>query len=130
MIFVDSNVLIYAVGRAHPLRDEARGFFLEHVESDEALVTSAEVLQELLHVYLPVGRLETLDAALRLATDAMSEVWPIEAEDVAMARLLLDGQPALAARDLIHLACCRRRGVERVQTFDRGLAAAFEPRRR
>jgi predicted nucleic acid-binding protein len=63
MILVDSNVFIYAVGRSHPLREETQGFFLESSEKGKRLVTSAEVLQELLHVYLPVGRVETLDAA-------------------------------------------------------------------
>ena len=63
MIFVDTNVFMYAVGRDHPLRKEARSFFLESLESGEALVTSTEVLQELLHAYIPVGRIETLDAA-------------------------------------------------------------------
>ena len=29
MIFVDSNVFIYAVGRPHPLREEAQRFFLK-----------------------------------------------------------------------------------------------------
>ena len=125
MIFVDTNVLVYAVGRAHPLRDEARAFFLEQVESDTALVSSAEVLQELLHAYLPVGRLKTLDAALRLARESMTEIWPTEAEDVRFARLLVDRHPALSARDLVNLASCKRRGVTRVKTFDRGLAAAL-----
>ena len=27
MIFIDTNVIMYAVGRSHPLRDEARSFF-------------------------------------------------------------------------------------------------------
>ena len=54
MIFVDSNVFIYAVGRAHPLKKEAQGFFLEAKREETRLVTSAEVLQELLHVYIPV----------------------------------------------------------------------------
>ena len=65
MIFVDTNVLMYAVGGAHPLRDAARSFFEETLARGERLVTSAEVLQELLHAYLPVNRLETLDAAPR-----------------------------------------------------------------
>ena len=29
MIFVDSNVFIYAVGRSHPLKAEAQNFFLD-----------------------------------------------------------------------------------------------------
>ena len=68
MIFVDTNVIMYAVGRAHPLREEARSFFSSTMAKDlNDLCTSAEVLQELLHAYLPVGRLQTLDAALTLA---------------------------------------------------------------
>ncbi|MDX1673963.1 MAG: type II toxin-antitoxin system VapC family toxin [Longimicrobiales bacterium] len=126
MIFVDTNVFMYAVGRAHPLREEARSFFLEEVESGEALVTSSEVLQELLHAYLPVGRLETLDAALALARARTVKVWDVGVDDVLTARDLVASHPSLGARDLLHLACCMRRGVKRVRTFDRALAAAFD----
>ena len=126
MIFVDTNVFMYAVGREHPLREEAREVFLTGVATGEVLVTSAEVLQELLHAYLPVNRVETLDAALELARRRLGAVWPVEREDVELARTLVDKHAGLGARDLIHLACCVRRGVSRIRTFDRALAAAFE----
>ena len=74
MIFVDSNVFIYAVGRPHPLRNEAQDFFLETSKTGKRLATSAEVLQELLHVYLPVSRLETLGAALKLTIESSTYV--------------------------------------------------------
>jgi uncharacterized protein len=125
VIFVDTNVFMYAVGRAHPLREEARSFFLEELEAGGALVTSSEVLQELLHAYLPVDRLETLDAALTLAQERTVQVWAVEAEDVLVARDLVSSHPSLGARDLLHLACCVRRGVKRLRTFDRALGAAF-----
>jgi predicted nucleic acid-binding protein len=125
VIFVDTNVFMYAVGREHPLREEAQAFFLGHVDSGEGLVTSAEVLQELLHAYLPVGRTDTLDAALTLARERTTQVWSIDSDDVVTARDLVASHPALGARDLLHLACCTRRGVQRVQTYDRALAAAF-----
>ena len=123
MIFVDANVFMYAVGRLHPLQEEAVRFFEDHPAV--TLVTSAEVLQELLHAYVPVGRLDTLEAALQLATERTSAVWSVESADVLLARTLADRFPALTARDLLHVACCTRRGVERVQTYDRALAAAF-----
>lgn len=125
MIFVDTNVFMYAVGREHPLREEARSFFLEQLRSGEVLVSSAEVLQELLHACLPVNRMATLDAALALARARLGTVWPLEAEDVELARQLAERHASLGARELLHLACCTRRGVERVKTFDRALAAAF-----
>lgn len=125
MIFVDTNVVMYAVGRQHPLRDRARVFFERSLEQRLQLVTSAEVLQELLHAYLPVARTETLDAALTLVDSVVGSIWPVEAEDVRLARLLADRHRGLGARDLLHLASCKRRGAERVETFDRALAAAF-----
>jgi len=130
VIFVDTNVFMYAVGREHPLRDEARAFFITSLAVGDVLVTSAEVLQELLHAYLPVNRLDTLDAALELARGRVSTIWPVERDDVEMGRTLIDRHPALGARDLVHLACCTRRGVRRVKTFDRALAAAFAARTR
>jgi uncharacterized protein len=123
--FVDTNVFMYAVGRAHPLREPARTRLFDAVETGKGLVTSAEVLQELLHAYLPVGRQTTLDAALALVSGCVDEVWPVEAEDVNLARALDTQHPGLAARDLIHVACCRRRRVGDVMTFDRGLAAVM-----
>jgi predicted nucleic acid-binding protein len=126
VIFVDTNVWMYAVGRRHPRRDEARAFFREATAGPLELVTSAEVLQELLHAYLPVDRVATLDAALRLVEGSVIETWPVEASDVVHARKLVSEYPHLGARDLLHLACCRRRGVSEVRTFDRALAAAFQ----
>ncbi|PKL96413.1 MAG: VapC toxin family PIN domain ribonuclease [Gammaproteobacteria bacterium HGW-Gammaproteobacteria-8] len=126
MIFVDTNVFMYAVGRDHPLKSQARAVFERAVdEPGKPLVTSAEVLQELLHAYLPVNRMAALNDALELVARAVQEVWPIEPADVHQAVELADANPALGARDLIHLACCQRRGIRQIRTFDRALNAAF-----
>ncbi len=93
----------------------------------EVLVSSSEVPQELLRAYIPVNRAATLDAALELARARMGSIWPIEADDVFLARSLIRSYPGLGARDLLHLACCARRGVVRAKTFDRALEAAFHP---
>ena len=122
MIFVDTNVFTYAVGRPHPLRDPAREFFAACVRERAQLCTSAEVLQELIHAYLPAGRIQALDAALALVSHTNVEVWPLEKTDVALARQLHDQHPSLQARDLCHLASCRRRDVQEIKTFDKSLA--------
>jgi len=125
VIFVDTNVLMYAVGRAHPLKAEARRFFEHSLRKGTELVTSAEVLQELLHAYLPVNRLATLDASFALAESCIERVWAVEPDDIHFARMLMGRHTGLGARDLLHLACCRRREVDELKTFDRALAAAF-----
>lgn len=91
-------------------------------------MTSAEVLQELLHAYLAVGRVGTLDRALNLARGRIPTVWSVGPDDVRLARDLVERHRGLGARDLLHLATCVRREVSRIQTFDRGLAAAFRDR--
>jgi predicted nucleic acid-binding protein len=127
MISVDTSVFMYAVGRPHPLRETARAFFASHVRgSAPSLCSSAEVMQELMHAYLPVRRHATLDAALELLEASVEATWPLEPEDVVLARRIAEERPSLSARDLVHLASCERRGVKRIKTFDRTLAAAFE----
>ena len=119
MTFIDTNVFMYAVGRPHPLRLQARDFLIEAMRNRTPLFTSAEVLQELAHAYLPAGRLATLDAAMTLVVRCGAEVWPLEAEDVTLARQLHEQYPTLSARHLCHLASCRRRGESEIKTFDR-----------
>ena len=123
MIFVDTNVFMYAVGRPHGLQTSAQDFFVEANESSTPLCTSAEVLQELAHIYLPTGRPQTFDATLELVASASVDVWPLEEEDVTLARQLHHQYPTLQARDLCHLASCRRRGVREIKTFDQVFAA-------
>ena len=128
MIFVDANVFMYFVGADHPLRREAREFFIQSREKDVPLVTSAEVLQELLHNYLRRDRRPLLDAAFDLVDATVHQVWPIDHADVVMARNLSVAHPGLEARDLVHLACCIRHQPRKLMTFDRGLAAAWRSR--
>jgi predicted nucleic acid-binding protein len=90
------------------------------------LCTSAEALQELLHAYIPVGRIETSDAALLLAQSVVPEIWPLEPKDVAAARDLTDRRAGLGACDLLHLACCRQRGVTELKSYDRASALPLE----
>ncbi len=125
MTFVDTNVFMYAVGLSHPLKASSRKFFEDALQDQVFLVTSAEVLQELLHTYLPVNRLETLDAAMTLIDSCIHKVFAIEYEDVKFARNLMVRHPDLRARDLIHLACCQRHGIKKIKTFDRQLASQF-----
>ena len=125
MIFVDTNVFMYAVGRPHPLRAAALEFFSQAERNGESLCTSAEVVQELAHAYLRVRRLQEFDATTSLMSQRRVELWPLEAEDVMLARQLYERHPTLGARDLCHLASCRRRGIDKIKTYDRALLAAY-----
>ena len=126
MIFVDTNVIVYAVGSEHPLLAPSVQFFREIRRNATPLVISSEVLQELLHVYQRVGRVSQWDDALALLYFFSVDIQTLTAEDVMNARLLHDRFPDLQARDLCYLAVSQRVGASSLKTFDRrlGLAAA------
>ncbi len=127
MIFVDTNVIMYAVGRNHPIKKEARKFFEKSMDNPQMrLCTSAEVLQELMHAYVTVDRLHTLSAAFALVEACIPAVFDVTKTDVETAHSLVDTRRELAARDLLHLAVCQNRNVTKIKTFDRALRAAFK----
>ena len=125
MIFVDANVFMYFVGPEGPRREEARAFFEWSRERSTPLVTSAEILQELLHVYVSRDQQNRLRPELDLVEATVIEVWSVHREDVQMACDMVVQHPELEARDLVHLACCIRREPDDLMTFDRALAAAW-----
>lgn len=119
MIFVDSNIPMYLVGAPHPHKVDAQRMLEEAVASRRRLVTSAEVLQEILHRYVAIDHTEAIQVALDAVLGVVDEVFPIERVDVERAKDVLDGIPGFSARDALHVAVMRRREVGTVLSFDR-----------
>ena len=120
MIFVDSNIPMYLVGAPHPLTDAARAAVERCVNRGERMVTSAEVMQEILHRFVAIKRPDAIQAALDVLAGVVDAVLPIEAVDVTNARDVLLSRARLSARDALHVAVMKRHGIERVMSFDAG----------
>lgn len=120
MIFVDSNIPMYLVGAAHPHKADAQRLLERAIENRERLVTDAEVLQEILHRYSAIGRLDAIEPAFDVLLGVVDEVMSIEELDVNTAKDILLGAEGLSSRDALHVAVMRRRSVNRIMTFDRG----------
>jgi hypothetical protein len=123
VIFVDSNIPMYLVGAAHPNKDTARRLLEQCITRGERLVTDAEVLQEILHRYHAIRRPDAVQPAFDAVLGAVDEVYPIERADVEQAESLMLGLAPLSARDAVHVAVMKRRGVPRVLSFDAGFDA-------
>ncbi len=123
MIFVDTNVVMYLIGERHPHRDDARRLLDEIFDGEERLLTSVEVFQEILHRYRKIGRQEFIQPAFDVLRRITDEVFPIELEDVELAKSTLLERPRLSARDALHVAVMQRRGISRIFSFDRGFDA-------
>lgn len=110
---------MYLVGASHPNKDRSRLLLQQVVADGELLVTDAEVLQEILHRYVAIGRREAIADAMTATLGLVDEVYPIERADVLRAQAILD-ETRLSARDALHVAVMRRHGITRILTFDRG----------
>jgi predicted nucleic acid-binding protein len=120
VIFVDSNVPMYLVGEPHANKARASVLLEEAVAADQRLVTDAEVLQEILHRYAAIARLDAVQPAIEATLAVVDEVLPVELADTLGAKEALLGGYGLSARDCLHVAVMRRRGIERIFSFDAG----------
>ncbi len=120
MILVDSNVPMYLVGAAHPHKVDAQRALEGFVARGERLVTDAEVMQEILHRYVAIGRRDAIQPALDALLSVVDEVFPVTRDDAMRARDIVLGSTQLSARDAIHIAVMERNGVETILSFDRG----------
>lgn len=119
-LFVDANIPMYLVGSPHPNRDRAVQLLERAINTGERLVTDAEVLQEILHRYLAIGRPDAIDACLDTLRGVIDEVYAVSGDDVLTARALLGAVSGLSARDAVHAAVMHRHGVRRILSFDKG----------
>jgi predicted nucleic acid-binding protein len=120
MIFVDSNIPMYLIGADDPHKAAARRLLERAIVDNEPLGTDVEVLQELLHRYLLIGRRDAIGPAWDAIVGVVDVIHPIELEDVARARRLIDSARTLSARDALHLAVMQRHGMTRIMTFAAG----------
>ena len=111
---------MYLVGAPHGNKiaaEQAVGALIAH---GEKLVSDAEVLQEILHRYSAIERLDAIQPAFDALFGLVDEVFPIESDNVQRAKTILLGKYQLSARDAIHLAVMEQRGVQRILSFDQG----------
>jgi hypothetical protein len=118
LIFADSNIPMYLVGAAHPHKADARQLLEDAIAVTERLITSAEVLQEILHRYVAIDRRDAIQPAFDALLGIVDEVVAIESTDVMRAREFVLGMSELSARDALHAAVMVRANVERIMTFN------------
>jgi predicted nucleic acid-binding protein len=120
VIFVDSNVPMYLVGAAHLHKADAQRLLEAAIAAGERLVTSAEVLQEVLHRYVAIDRRDAIQPAFDALLGVVDEVFAITTADVESAKSIVLGNLRLSARDALHAAVMAREGVGRIMSFDAG----------
>jgi predicted nucleic acid-binding protein len=122
-VFIDSNIPMYLVGAAHPNKHTAGRLLKRLVDEQRRLVTDAEVLQEILHRYVAIGRRDAIQPAFDALLRVVDEVFPIDQPIVEQARTIVMGSDKLSARDAVHAAVMQEHRVREILSFDRGFDA-------
>ena len=109
---------MYLVGAAHPHKEKSQTILEDLLRKGEDLVTDAEVFQEILHRFVAIQRPEAIAPAFDVIQAAVEEIYPVEYNDVLAAKDILQRISRLTARDAIHLAIMKRRGIGKIFSFD------------
>ena len=120
MIFVDSNIPMYLVGSAHPLKSDAQRLLEELVNDRQRLITDVEVLQEILHRYVAIDRRDAIQPAFDALLGVVDQVLEVNRISAERAKEIVLGHRRLSARDAIHLAVMEQHGIKRILSFDSG----------
>lgn len=123
MIFIDSNIPMYLVGAPHPHKADAQRLLERCIAERERLVTDAEVLQEILHRYVAINRLDAIQPAFEALLGVVDEVFPVDIAAVERAKAIVLGTKRLSARDALHLSVMEKQGLARIMSFDEGFDA-------
>ena len=111
---------MYLVGTPHPHKSDARRWLEELVSGRERLVSDAEVLQEILHRYVSIGRPDAIQPAFNALLGVVDEVFSVDQAAVERAKQIVLGHRSLSARDAVHLAVMQIHGVRKILSFDQG----------
>ena len=118
MIFIDSNIPMYLVGKPHPHKTEAQVLLERMVALKQRLVTDVEVLQEILHRYVAINRRDAIAPAMKVTLDLVDDVFPVERADVLRAGEIVQNRALFSARDAVHIAIMERYGINSIMSFD------------
>lgn len=127
-LLIDTSVIMYAGGAAHPHREACRGVLQQVAAGTLDAVVSAEVVQEILHRFSRGDR----DVGARMARsvlDLFGTLVPVDRALMAdiVARFSRDG--GLSARDALHAATCAVHGLEGIVSVDRDFDGVPDVRR-
>jgi predicted nucleic acid-binding protein len=127
--FVDTAVMMYAAGSAHPMRAACRSLVRKILTGEVDGVTSVEVVQEVLHRYRSIGQAETGRLLAIDTLDTFAPVLPITHAVMRRVPDLASRYPRLQARDLVHVATCIHEGITEIISPDRGFDDVAEVKR-
>ncbi len=120
IIFIDSNIPMYVIGQDHPNKQTSILLLERFIGEKHRLVTSTEVLQEILHRYKAIDRTAAIQPAFDCLYGIVDEVLPVTEADVLEAKKNVLAYKGLSARDALHVAHVKNHDLSAIMSFDGG----------
>ena len=124
MIVLDTTVLVYAVGTAHPLRDPCRDLLGAIAAGRLAAATTVEVLQEFTHVRARRRGREDAAALARDYLDLLAPLLVVGEDDLQEGLRLYARSDRLGAFDAVLAATAARANATALVSADAAFAEA------
>lgn len=119
MKLLDTNVIVYAIGRPHRFKQPCTRLLQAVADGDGDYGVDTELLQEILYLYAARGErrlgLSTCSDLLLMFPDP----FPITREEIVLAHDLLTRYPNLSPRDAIHAGVVRANDLEGIVSADK-----------
>jgi predicted nucleic acid-binding protein len=117
-VFLDTNIFLYAAGRAHPERDACARLLRRVADGSLEATVNTEVLQEILYLLTRRGRRRDALTLARHVETLFPGMLPVTREDMSEGLQLLEAHPGLSVRDAVHAATMLRNGLRTVASVD------------
>lgn len=119
MLFVDTNVFIYAVGKDHPYKIPSLKFFEAVAHHEHEIAISVEILQEILFRFWSIRKVEEGFRLFDYASELSDWILPVGAGEVKRAKGLMEDIAGLTPRDAIHVAVMLNNRIATIVSYDR-----------
>lgn len=121
MKLIDTNIIMYAVGKTHTLKEPCKEVIHKVVNNEISANIDIEVLQELLYVYDSRGEGKR---GLRIIGEMMvlfPNPFAISKNEIIKAKDLMTKYSTITTRDAIHCAVTINLNLEGIISTDKGL---------
>lgn len=119
MNFIDSNIIMYAAGRDHPLKKPSLNILTRIQSGRLDAVSSVEVLQEILYRYWSIGELTKGCQVFADFESLIPNFLDIKRADLILAKDLLRKRSEIKPRDALHVAVMKNNKIAVIISADR-----------
>ena len=119
MVFIDTNIFMYAAGKEHPHKIPSVNLLHKIASGEVDACINVEVLQEILHRYRHINRWEDGKAVYSLTRKIIPVILPVDTYIMEKCFNLLNKYSGIMARDALHAAFCKINNITSIYSFDK-----------